>query len=165
MPLRSDWSQRPCPIARAIDVLGDPWTLLVLRELIYGARRFDEIRVHSEAGDKTLSDRLERMIDAGLVTRRQYSGTLRPRYEYHPTQAGRDALSILHSLALWGAAHTEAPDLEQPFEILCRSCGQETRRAESCSHCGSELTVENTVWIRPLARAAHERPRDPGSIA
>ncbi|MFC0486883.1 winged helix-turn-helix transcriptional regulator [Sinomonas atrocyanea] len=133
-------------------MLGDPWTLLVLRELVYGVHRFEDIRANIESTDKTLSERLERMIDAGLVSRRQYSGTVRPRYEYLPTSAGRDALPILQSLAFWGAKHTEARDLDQPFAIVCLACGQETHRSETCSSCGAELTTGNTIWIRPTTR-------------
>lgn len=152
MALRSDWSSRPCPVARAIDVLGDPWVLLVLRELVYGVHRFEDIRANIESNDKTLADRLERMRAAGLIRREQYSGTVRPRYEYFATPAGEDALPILHSLALWGDKHTDAPTLERHFEIVCTQCGATSRRAETCSSCGAELTPLNTDWIRPVAR-------------
>lgn len=151
MALRSDWSVRPCPIARAIDVLGDPWVLLVLRELSYGVHRFEDIRANIEANDKTLADRLDRMMTAGLVRRQQYSGTVRPRYEYFASPAGEDALPILHALALWGAGHTEAPSLAVAFAITCQTCGSESRRAETCPTCGVDLTPENTRWTRPVA--------------
>jgi DNA-binding HxlR family transcriptional regulator len=154
LPLRSDWSERPCPIARAIDVLGDPWTLLVLRELIYGVHRFEEIKFNTEASDKTLTERLDRMIEAGLVTRRQYSGTVRPRHEYLPTPAAEEALPVLNSLALWGSRHTDGRNVAQPFTILCRSCGNETHRAETCSNCGADLDIANTMWRRPMVAEA-----------
>lgn len=155
MALRSDWSTRPCPIARAVDVLGDPWVLLVLRELSYGAQRFEDIRANIESNDKTLADRLSRMLEAGLVGKRQYSGTARPRYEYYATKAGEDALPLLNSLALWGAEHTDAPPLTTTFAIICETCGSESNRAETCSACGVELTASSTRWVRPVA--AHSR--------
>lgn len=149
MALRSDWSERPCPIARAIDTLGDPWTLLILREITYGVHRFEDIKEHTEATDKTLSDRLQRMLQSGLISRCQYSGTVRPRYEYVPTPAAHDALPLLNALALWGAEHTEPPALESRFKIICRDCNNETDQAEHCSVCRSLLTHRNTQWNRP----------------
>lgn len=150
MALRSDWSNRPCPIARATDVLGDPWVLLVLRELSYGVHRFDEIRANIESSDKTLADRLTRMREAGLVRREPYTGTVRPRYEYFMTEAGEDVLPLLRALALWGEKHTQAPPLGVKFAIRCRVCGAASGRIETCSSCGAELTPRNTEWTRPV---------------
>ena len=164
MPLRSDWSQRLCPVARAIDTLGDPWTLLVLRELVYGVHRYEDIRVNVEVSDKTLTERLERMQSAGLVERRQYSGTVRPRFEYHLTQAGRDTLPVLHALALWGTQHTNSDHVGSPFQIRCRTCDQESTTGEACSHCGVRLSADNVTWIRPTSEP-RSRSRTAGDDA
>jgi DNA-binding HxlR family transcriptional regulator len=149
MPLRSDWSDRPCPIARGLDVLGDAWTLVILRELFAGNTRFEGLRGELGAADNVLSARLARMTDAGLVVRVPYGGSVRPRVEYRLTDAGRDALPVLHALALWGAKYTEAPDWARAMAITCTDCGQPTRSADWCTTCEKPLTTECTEWTRP----------------
>jgi DNA-binding HxlR family transcriptional regulator len=112
MPLRSDWSGDVCPIARSLDILGDPWTVLVLREVFAGNHRFDGIRDRLEVADTMLSKRLRAMVGAGLLERTAYAGSTRPRYDYTLTVAGRDTLPVLEALARWGDAHnplTAAP--------------------------------------------------------
>ncbi|GHH71586.1 HxlR family transcriptional regulator [Streptomyces sulfonofaciens] len=151
MPLRSDWSDKPCPIARSLDVLGDPWTLLVLRELFAGNVRFEGLRTALGSSDNVLAARLARMTEAGLVARIPYGGTVRPRVEYRLTDAGRDALPVLHALANWGAKHTTAPQWARPMAITCTECGQPAQSADWCTSCNQPLTVERTEWTRPGA--------------
>lgn len=107
-----------CPIANALDLLGDRWTLLVIRDLLFlGKRRFGEM-LSSPEGIPTniLTDRLRRLEERGLVEKIQYQ--LRPlRYEYQLTPMGMDLLPVLRSLAEWSLRHvpgTEAP----PSEVL-----------------------------------------------
>ena len=69
MPLRSDWSTQRCPIARSLDVLGDPWLVLVLREAITGSRRYEQFRSSLGIADNVLTRRLNTMVDAGLLRR------------------------------------------------------------------------------------------------
>ncbi|WP_427016005.1 winged helix-turn-helix transcriptional regulator [Pseudarthrobacter sp. P1] len=151
MALRSDWSNRPCPIARGIDMVGDPWVLLVLRELVAGVRRFDEIRENLEVADNILSNRLAYMVEAGLAVKVPYSEGKRPRHEYLPTQAAVDALPILHAYALWAEKHTPTTSDQQRLAIVCQACHREASRADSCEHCGAALTTGTVSWIRPLA--------------
>jgi DNA-binding HxlR family transcriptional regulator len=105
MALRSDWSDRACPTARGVDALGDAWVLLVLREILTGVHRFDEIRDHLEVADKTLANRLKYVVEAGLAIREPYREGGRPRYEYLPTQAGIDTLPVLQAYARWAEKH------------------------------------------------------------
>ena len=150
MPLRSDWSDRPCPIARGLDVLGDAWMLLVLRELFSGNTRFEGLRTKIGAADKVLAARLSRIVDLGLAERVPYGGTVRPRVEYRLTASGRETLPVLHALALWGAKHTEAPEGEtRPMAITCTRCDEPTASADWCITCGEPLTVEFTEWTFP----------------
>ena len=151
MALRSNWSERPCPIARSMDFLGDPWTVLVLRELLYGVHRFEELKKNTEATDRTLADRLEKMVREGLVRREQYSGTARPRYEYYLTRAGEAAKPVLDALAVWGGEHTIEPEVERRFQLLCGSCGEEAKSTGVCPHCGASLPDVGTRWVRPRA--------------
>lgn len=98
-----------CPIARGLEVLGDHWSLLVLRDLFMGKARFAEFLESPEAiASSILTHRLKRLEACGLVIRRSYQ--LRPtRYEYHLSEAGVDTLPILQQLALWAGRHLGAP--------------------------------------------------------
>ncbi len=98
-----------CPVSRALDVLDGKWTILVVRDLLGGTRRFGELRA-SLAGisPKTLTDRLRGLEDAGLVDRRIYA-EVPPRVEYSLTQAGRTLEPVLTALADWGRSHDVSP--------------------------------------------------------
>src|SRR3954462_3920374 len=92
---------RPCSLAAALDVLGERWSLLALREIGYGVHRFARIAGYTGASRDILADRLRKLEDAGVIERRQYSEHP-PRYESPPTEAGRDLPPTLLSLAQWG---------------------------------------------------------------
>src|SRR6185437_6288682 len=85
----------PCPIGRAADVLGDRWTLLILRNATVGMTRFDEFKSDLGIADNVLSTRLGRLVDAGLLTKAPYRHEGRTRYEYRLTEAGADVLPLL----------------------------------------------------------------------
>jgi DNA-binding HxlR family transcriptional regulator len=95
---------RVCPIADALDIVGERWTLLVLRELAFGVTRFKEIQVNTGAPRETLSLRLRKLEDCRLIERRRYCDHP-PRDEYVLTQAGQDLQPVLRSLREWGERH------------------------------------------------------------
>src|SRR3954469_1480736 len=97
------------PVARSVDLLGGPWVVLILREVFSGNHRFDGLKTELGVTDTVLSNRLQRLVDARLLDRAPYGGTVRPRVEYVLTDAGEDTLPILHALALWGRRHTTSP--------------------------------------------------------
>lgn len=135
-----------------MDAVGDPWALLIIRELISGVRRFEEIRASVDVSDNVPVNRLRQLVESGLATRVPYGKTSMRRYEYEPTQAGVDALPILHSFALLVEKHTPTEGLEQRLVIVCRGCGHESSQGETCSECGALLTVDNVSWIRPVSK-------------
>lgn len=92
---------RVCSIADALDIVGERWTLLVLRELGFGVTRFKDIQVNTGAPRETLSMRLRKLEESGLIERRQYCEHP-PRDEYVLTPAGRDIQPVLRSLRQWG---------------------------------------------------------------
>ena len=102
---RTDLSARDCPIARALDAIGDPWTMLVVRDLFLGRHRFAEIQRSLGIPRATLVDRLERLADEGIVERRP--DTSRP--EYRLTERGRDLREVVLALKGWGERWTEPP--------------------------------------------------------
>jgi DNA-binding HxlR family transcriptional regulator len=148
VPLRSDWSSSGCPIARSLDVVGDPWVLLILREAMVGIRRYDGFRSALGIADNVLSRRLAGMVEAGLLERVPYRDERRTRYEYQLTDAGRDLLPVLHALVLWGNAHTASPHGGQ-LEIVHRACGQVSGSADTCTRCGVPVGVADIDWHRP----------------
>ena len=147
MALRSDWSTKACPIARGLDVLGDPWVMLVLREVMSGVHRYDQLRSALGAADNVLSGRLHRLVDEGLLTLRPYASGTRQRSEYHLTEAGADALPVLNALVHWGNRHTAAP--KGPMLVVHRDCGTATSSADRCDTCGDVLTTDNVAWDKP----------------
>jgi DNA-binding HxlR family transcriptional regulator len=148
-PLRSDWSTSTCPIARSLDVVGDPWIMLILREAMLGSRRYEQFRSSLGAADNVLSRRLQAMVDAGLLERVPYRAPKRTHHEYRLTEAGTDLLPILHALVLWGEKHTSSPLGDVHLSIVHTRCGQTSSTPDICSHCGDVLRADEVAWHRP----------------
>lgn len=105
----SSCSELECPVARAVRALDGKWTLLVLRELLCGTRRFGELRAALPGiSPKTLTDRLRDLADAGLLTREMHA-EIPPRVEYTLTERGRAAAPIIEALRDWGATLPSEP--------------------------------------------------------
>ncbi len=153
MPLRSDWSEDPCPVARSLDVVGDPWVLLVLREALTGATRFEQFRSALGVADNVLSRRLSALVDAGVLTRSPYVAGNRTHHEYLLTEAGVDLFPVLHALAQWGERHR--PSRTGRLDVVHEECGQVTESADTCTSCGARLSAEVVSW---------RRPRDPSRL-
>ena len=160
MALRSDWSTKTCPIARSLDVIGDPWVMLIIREAFVGRRRFEQFRSTLGIADNVLTRRLITMVDAGLLVRVPYRAEQRVHHEYALTEAGVDLLPVVNSLILWGEKHTANPLPDGHLAILHVDCPAETAQnragvglveseaAESCSQCGEPLTAGSVAWDR-----------------
>ena len=98
---RKRFESAPCSIARSLDVLGDHWTPLILRECLYGVHRFDAIQRWLGIGRNILTRRLQSLEEQGVVERRQYEERP-PRYEYHLTEKGYDAARLLMAMMAFG---------------------------------------------------------------
>lgn len=149
MPLRSDWSGDACPMARSLDVVGDPWVMLILRESFTGATRFEQYKRRLSIADNVLSKRLTTMVDAGLLHRVSYKGEQRTHAEYRLTEAGAELLPIVNALAQWGSRHTDPPRRGTRMSVVHLTCGETTTTPDVCSACGEVLTAETTAWRRP----------------
>jgi len=122
---------RPCPIAASLELVGERWALLVVREVSLGNHRFSEIARGTGAPRDRLSARLSALVAAGVLEKREYS-TAPPRSGYHLTTAGRDLLPVLQALLQWGNRWlTEEPpvllhhaDHAVDGEWTCRTCGE-----------------------------------------
>ncbi|TNB70849.1 helix-turn-helix transcriptional regulator [Arthrobacter sp. BB-1] len=146
MALRSDWSRRNCSMARGLDILGDPWTILILREVFFGNGRFDAMKARLEVADSVLTKRLAGLVESGLLTKRAYGDGGRTRYEYVLTEKGEDALPVLNAVTIWAEKHLPAPSEQAHMYVIHRSCGQRTTSADTCTACGERLTAANTSW-------------------
>lgn len=152
---------RPCSLAASLDVLGERWSLLAIREMGYGVHRFAKIAGYTGASRDILADRLRKLEAAGVVERRQYSEHP-PRYEYHLTEAGRELHPVLLLLFRWGDKWA----VEEPAVILSHDCGHDLEIDQVCRHCGQPVRP-GSVDARPgrrrppgfgepvLAEAAH----------
>jgi len=149
MTVRTSMSEAVCPVARSLDLLGDAWTLLILREVFSGNRRFDGLKDELGITDTVLSNRLQRLVDSGLLARSPYGGSVRPRVEYVLTAAGEDTLPVLHALARWGRRHTTSPVPGGGVLLVeCVVCGQASESADWCTTCAAPLDRARTAWRR-----------------
>ena len=126
------WSTDNCQVARAMAVLGERSTLVVLREIFNGVRRFDDMQRHSGVNRQVLSNRLATLVDAGILRRAPYqSEGSRQRHEYRLTQKGLDLYPVLTALAEWGAQYLADP--EGPAVVMAhRDCGAKVRPVLTC---------------------------------
>ncbi|MBX6390720.1 MAG: helix-turn-helix transcriptional regulator [Frankia sp.] len=115
-------------------MVGDRWALLVIRELLFGNHRFDEIAHYTGAPRDRLTARLRTLEAAGVVIRRQYSDRP-PRFEYHLTDAGRDLAPVINALRAWG----ERWVVESPPIVVRHACGQPLETVTICRHCGQKV--------------------------
>jgi DNA-binding HxlR family transcriptional regulator len=139
-----------CPIGRAVDVVGDRWTLLILRQATMGVSRFDDFRAALGISDNILSGRLAKMVDAGLLVKVPYRDERRTRFAYRLTAASADLLPVLHALARWGEEHAQpGGDGPGPMKIVHVPCGAEIPSGEYCPRCGRDAERAEIGWLRP----------------
>ena len=151
---RSDLSRSTCSVARTIEIVGDTWALMILREMFLGSHRFDELQQFTGASPLILSRRLKRFEAEGIVERRLYSEHP-PRHEYRLTRKGRDLWPLIIAFKQWGDRWLSA---EGPTPVALRhtGCGQTTRPILVCSACGDPI---DAITARPHLSAAMARER------
>lgn len=126
-----------------MDLLGDQWTLLVLREAFNGVRRFDRFQAELGIARNTLTERLDRLTGAGLLDRVRYQDRP-PRYEYPLTAMGRDFFPALATIIRWGDRWLD--DGAGPPALLRHlDCDQPTHAEVGCTHCGGALSVDRVL--------------------
>ncbi|WP_131738415.1 winged helix-turn-helix transcriptional regulator [Actinomadura roseirufa] len=142
---RTDFAGIACSIARSAAIVGDPWALLIMRDVALGLHRFDELQRDLGVATNVLSRRLERLVRDGLLLRELYSR--RPdRYEYRLTEKGRDLVPVLLALTAWGD-RWEAGDAGPPLTVRHRACGHDTQAAVTCRSCHGELTSDEVEYL------------------
>ncbi|MGW1667893.1 winged helix-turn-helix transcriptional regulator [Streptomyces sp. NPDC002324] len=140
MPASAD--PRPCSIADALALVGEKYSLLVLREVCLGNSRFDQLVRNIGAPRDVLATRLRRLVDAGILHKHAYSE--RPqRFEYRPTQAGLELEPVLMTLMAWGDRHLRKDD-DRPM-VVEHICGNELVPAVTCTACGGAVRHEDLM--------------------
>jgi len=127
-----DWKdlpREPCPVGSALDLFGDRWSILIVRDVMNGVRRFDELVARLGVSRATLSDRLARLVDAGLIELSDYTDSRgRVRSEYRLTAKGWDLRFVLIALREWGDRHVIGAGHE-PLRLVDRDSGRDVRLA------------------------------------
>jgi DNA-binding HxlR family transcriptional regulator len=125
-----------CSVARTWSVIGERWTMMILRECFRGERRYDHFRSKLGLGSGVLNDRLHVLVDEGVLERVRYQE--RPdRYEYRLTTKGADLYPVLLSLMGWGDKYqNDVP----PVRLIHRGCGHPAEPRMACAHCGEPLS-------------------------
>jgi DNA-binding HxlR family transcriptional regulator len=147
MPMR--WNEvggMKCSVARTLAIVGDRWTLLILRNAFLRMRRFEDFQSNLGITRHRLADRLRKLVDGGILERVWYQDRP-PRYEYRLTERGLDLYPVLVSLTRWGDRWL-AGDEGVPLELVHRPCGHQIHPALTCPMCGDEI----------VAREMHARP-------
>jgi DNA-binding HxlR family transcriptional regulator len=142
-----------CSIARTLDVAGEPWSPLIIRNIWVGITRFDDLQRDLGISSKVLTERLNWLVDQGMLERRPYSERP-PRYDYLLTEKGLEFCDVLLAVTAWGDRWT-AEEAGPPALFRHRSCGEFTHATLRCAHCGEPLSAsEVDVHAGPGATSA-----------
>ncbi|MBB5957493.1 DNA-binding HxlR family transcriptional regulator [Saccharothrix tamanrassetensis] len=135
---------RECSIANALAVVGERWSLLAIREVMFGVRRFDQIARNTGASRDILTTRLRKLVDVGLLERERYEEHP-PRYEYVLTESGQALHTVLLALMDWGDRHITRGE---PPTVLEHTCGHTLHPLTVCAHCHEPVVPGGTTVVR-----------------
>ncbi|MBP0623770.1 winged helix-turn-helix transcriptional regulator [Cupriavidus consociatus] len=134
---------RPCSVARTLQIIGDRWSFLVIREFFYGVRRFDEFQSRLGIATNILADRLQRLTEEGVINKRQYQE--RPaRFEYMMTEMGLDLYGSMLVMMHWGDKWLSGG--KPPLTLRHSKCDHDFHAVAVCNHCGKELDPRDVSY-------------------
>ena len=143
--LHRDYPALDCSVAKALEVIGERWSLLIVRSVMHGNRRFGEMQESLGIARNVLSARLQRLVDEEILERRAYQESP-PRYEYFLTQKGLDLWPALIALLNWGDRYS--PDPEGPRRLIVhKECGGTVSERGICERCGKVLHARDAKQI------------------
>ena len=145
----SEIADQRCSIARPAALLGDRWTLVILRQAFNGIKRFEDFQETLGISRSLLSERLTRLVDAGILRREPYKDSIRTRDRYRLTEMGLDLYPVLMALRQWGDRYLAADDYA-PLDIRHRDCGGEPTLELRCSKCGQEVGARDAQVGSPI---------------
>lgn len=151
-----DLGETSCSLARTLSVIGDRWTLLILRNAFLRTRRFDAFQKQLGITRHLLAARLKKLVDDGILEKRAYQQ--RPvRYEYRLTEKGIDLYPVLLSLVTWGDKWMDDGN-GPPVQYIHKDCGQITRPRLVCSECDEPVHARNLMPIAGPGAGARKAP-------
>lgn len=136
-----DLDREACSVARTLSVVGDRWTLLILRECFLGTRRFEEFETRLGIARHVLADRLKKLTDADVLSKSAYQERPR-REEYRLTEKGRDLYPVMMTLAQWGDKYMTGAE-GVPLLRIHKTCGHAMRGVLVCSECGEPIAARD----------------------
>ena len=155
MALRREYENQTCSVAATLEVVGERWTLLILRDAFLGIRRFEEFQAELGIARNVLASRLEGLVERGILGRHRYQE--RPeRFEYRLTDAGVDLWPVIVSMMQWGDAHGGI-EAGPPLVLEHRGCGGAPDAHRICDSCGERLGARD-VRAHPGPGADPEHP-------
>jgi DNA-binding HxlR family transcriptional regulator len=153
--LGNDYSGQACNIAAALEVVGERWSLLIVREVFLGVRRFDEMQSDLGIARNVLQTRLTRLVDHGVLEKRLYNEHP-PRHEYLLTEKGIDLWPTIVALMRWGDEHASRTG-GPPVLLEHRGCGGAVDEHRICESCGTRLSARDVLG-RPGPGAGPRHP-------
>ena len=152
--LGKEYEGQICSIARSLELVGERWSLLVIREIFHGRRKFSEMQRSLGVARNVLTARLQRMVDEEILERRPYSDKPE-RYEYFLTEKGLDLWPVMIALMQWGDKYEPRPEGRPSIVVHKGECGGEIDDRRICTRCGKALTVREARAIEgPGMKAA-----------
>jgi DNA-binding HxlR family transcriptional regulator len=136
MPLRSDYSGQSCALARALEIIGERWTLLIVRDAFHGLSRYDEFLTSLGISTNILSARLQKLVEQGVFEKTAARG------RYRLTKKGRDLFPVVLTLMAWADRHEPGPDGPEVL-ILHKACGHDAGGSLRCEHCGKAVGLDD----------------------
>jgi len=143
--LGKEYEGQICSIARSLELVGERWSLLVIREIFHGRRKFSEMQRSLGVARNVLTARLQRMVDEEILERRPYSDKPE-RYEYFLTEKGLDLWPALIALLHWGDRYSPSPDGPRRL-IVHKECGGEVSERGTCESCGRVLHARDAKQL------------------
>ena len=146
MPLGTDYPEQDCAIARSLEIVGERWTLLIVRDLFYGVRRYSDLRKHIGLPPATLTDRLAHLLEAGVAQRIRGNGA---RDEYALTPKGETLWPVIYGLLQWGSENYV--ETESRMLFTHHQCGNQLDGIGWCRPCGMAPKAADVVLQRRSA--------------
>ena len=151
--LGNDYKGQVCSIAATLELIGERWSLLIIRDIFNGNRRFDQIQGSLGIARNVLTTRLQRLVDEGILERRPYIHNP-PRQEYFLTEKGLDLWPVLIAMLGWGDRHLAGPEGPPMMIVHKGDCGGEVSDRGICERCGEVLEAREARAIRRVPAAA-----------
>jgi len=150
---RKSFATMDCSVAQCLEVVGEWWSMLIVRDAFLGVTRFDAFQRHLGIARNILQQRLSKLVDAGILTRVAYSERP-PRYDYRLTDKGRDLWPVVNAMRQWGDRHA-APD-GPPLRLVHKGCGSTDEAVLVCGSCGEPVGPRDVTAVPGPHRQASD---------